>query len=249
MSNRLVVDVGNTNIAYGIFVDGALTKPERIPTVEVVVSSDIDEMLDSYIHRSGKAIDEVVSCCGVARILKVLENSENFSKRKTSYLGGTNTGGAKISYETPETLGPDRIANTIAVSKIYGQPALVIDCGTAINIDFVNAAGEFEGGVISPGLVTARDALAFFAPALPEVENAEPKNLIGRNTVECIQSGVVGGAVALINEVHREVLKENSELLMVVTGGHGKIIHQLIEVDSMHDEWLTLKGLGLADLF
>jgi|APTNR8051073442_1049403.scaffolds.fasta_scaffold77965_1 type III pantothenate kinase len=246
MNSRLVIDVGNTSIAFGLFSNNQLLNPECISTNEVLTSEDIDSFLQSYLSTKTIDFNQVVICCGVARINKILEGCTSFKNLNVSYLSGKNAGGAVINYETPETLGPDRIANTIAAVGLYGSPALVIDCGTAINIDFINSDGEFSGGIISPGLQTSRDALSSHAPALPEVQIKSDAKLIGQNTVECIQSGLIYGAVSLIDYVIREVHKTNQNMWVIVTGGHGSIIDPLLESKTELDEWMTLKGLGLA---
>lgn len=246
MSTRLVVDVGNTNIAFGLFNEGELHFVEHKLTSEVSATSDLEIFLSSYMKISKMVCKEAVISCGVARIQKILEGCKTFKDIDVSYLSGTNARGAILEYETPETLGPDRIANTIAAVQIYGSPTLVIDCGTAINIDFINRDGAFEGGLIAPGIVVSRDALATYAPALPEVEILKPKNFIGRTTVECIQSGLINGAISLIENVINSLRADNNELNIVLTGGHGTLIHRHLEVNSILDEDLTLKGLGMS---
>ncbi len=248
MSSRLVIDVGNTNIDYGIFIDGELSTPESIPTNEILNAQDIENVLGKFLNNLDIIVSEAVICCGVARITSVLQGCTSFENMKVSYLNGKNSGGAKIDYETPETLGPDRVANTIAATQIYGSPVLVVDCGTAINIDLIDRDGQFSGGIIYPGLHTGRDALASHAPALPEVQITGEVKLIGRNTIECIQSGLINGAVALINHVIDEVSNYNEGLIVVITGGHGPIIHPLLHSGTILDVHMTLKGLGLANL-
>ena len=248
MSTRLVIDVGNTSIAFSLFIDGELLAPESVFTNEILNAQDMEKVLGKFLNNLDIEVTQAVICCGVARITSILQGCTTFENMQISYLNGNNSGGAIIDYETPETLGPDRVANTIAATKIYGSPVLVVDCGTAINIDFIDRDGRFSGGIIYPGLHTGRDALASHAPALPEVQITGEAKLIGRNTIECIQSGLINGAVALIDHAVEEVSKDNEGIQVVLTGGHGSIIHPLIRVDAILDVHMTLKGLGLANL-
>lgn len=246
--NRCVIDVGNTSIASALFSDDQILNPTRIDTGEIENLSDVDDLVQQVQKRSSQAYNEIVVCVGVARLRDLMEKYGKQASIKIHFVSGQNSCGAKILYETPETLGPDRIANTIAVTRLFTQPTLVIDCGTAINIDFINSEGHFVGGMIAPGPGTSRDALTHSAPSLPEVPIRAPESLIGTSTMTCIQSGILFGAAALINSVVSQLKQEYGDIQTVVTGGYSNLIFPLIKVEATHDEWLTLRGLGFADI-
>lgn len=244
--SRLVVDIGNTNIAYSIFKAGKLYGPRRVLTSHINEASDLDEKLFELIDDVDYEVSEIVICCGVARIKNILQDLKTFENKHVFFISGSKTGGVKIKYKTPETLGPDRIANTIAAVHNYGSNVLVVDCGTAINIDLVDDEGCFAGGIISPGVETIRDSLCAAAPSLPKVEIISGVKLIGNSTEECIQSGVINGSIALINHVIHISKEEIEDLKIVLTGGNASIIFPEVVSNPILDEWFTLRGLGLA---
>ena len=140
--------------------------------------------------------------------------------------------GAKISYETPETIGPDRVANSIAAQVIYKKNVIVVDCGTAITIDAIDENGIFVGGVIAPGIETQRNSLTQSAPALPEVELSVPDDILGSSS--------------MIDSVVGKISAKNGYNTFVLTGGNSHILKSILETDFIHDDFFTLKGLGLA---
>lgn len=247
-ANRCVIDVGNTSIASALFSSDQVLNPIRIETGEIENVSDVDNLVQQVQMRTSQSFNEIVVCAGVAKLRELIEKYGKQNSIKINFVSGQNLCGAKILYETPETLGPDRIANTIAVTKLFTQPTLVVDCGTAINIDFINLEGQFVGGMIAPGPRTSRDALTHFAPSLPEVPIIAPKSLIGTSTMTCIQSGILLGAAAMIDSVVSQLRYEFGGIKTLVTGGYSNVIFPLIKSEATHDEWLTIRGLGFADI-
>jgi type III pantothenate kinase len=234
--SRLVIDVGNTTIAYGAF-DDDIKNPQRINTDSIQSASDLATIVDSAT--------EIVVACGVERIKELFSELKKYT---FNYVSGTQPGGAIIDYDTPETLGPDRVANAIAARDIPDKPVLVIDCGTAITIDVIDENGTFIGGLISPGLITQRDALVNAAPSLPEVELASPQASIGRDTITSIQAGVIDATARMIDSTIDDFTKKYLIKSVILTGGDSHILFPLLRSHVIHDEWFTLVGLGLAEI-
>jgi type III pantothenate kinase len=242
---RLVIDAGNTTLSHGLY-DGELIMPSRIRSGEIKTTQDFSDLVDDALKASENSIDQIVVCAGVSRIRALIYEYAHVSDIPVHFVYGSNLCGAKISYETPETIGPDRIANAIAAQHIYSKNVIVVDCGTAITIDAINGEGIFVGGIIAPGIETQRNALIQSAPALPEVELTLPDDILGTNTIDCIKSGVLYGASSMIDSVVKKIAAKNGFDTFVLTGGNAHILKPILETDSIFDEFFTLKGLALA---
>lgn len=153
--------------------------------------------------------------------------------------------GMPILYDNPKEVGADRIANAVGAIDLYGGPAIVVDLGTATTFDVISAAGEYAGGAITPGVEISMDALFAHAAALRRVELVEPRHVIGKSTVESIQSGVVYGYVALVDGLCRRIADELGEVTVIATGGLAGLVTPLSETIQHHEPWLTLHGLRL----
>ncbi|MHB8245785.1 MAG: type III pantothenate kinase [Acidimicrobiales bacterium] len=153
--------------------------------------------------------------------------------------------GMPILYDNPKEVGADRIANAVGAIDLLAPPLIVVDLGTATNFDVVSGAGEYLGGAIAPGVEISMDALFDAAAALRRVELVEPRHVIGKSTVESIQSGVIYGYAGLIDGLCRRIMGELGAARVVATGGLAGLICPLSEVISYHEPWLTLHGLRL----
>ena len=244
--SRIVVDVGNTTIAYGLASNEDVTSPSRIATNSVIDASDFVAHITKLIHDNNAQPDQIVACVGVAHLQTALVEAAADMRLTLHLINGTNAGGVTINYETPETLGPDRVANAIAASYLVPLPGLVIDCGTAINIDYINVQGAFCGGAILPGIETARNSLTQHAPNLPKVDLVIPQGLFGTNTVTCIQSGVLNGAASAIDSFIYKARKYHDIENVILTGGNASILLPLLNEEVIFNEWFTLGGLALA---
>lgn len=244
---RLVFDAGNTTLSYALF-DGELIEPKRIRSNEIKTTLDFSNLVDKAQSDCENAIAEIVVCAGVSRIRALIYDFAHDSEIPVHFVYGSNLCGAKISYETPETIGPDRVANAIAAEKTFGSNVIIVDCGTAITVDAIDSKGIFVGGIIAPGIETARNALVQFAPALPEVELSLPQDILGTNTIDCIRSGVLYGASSMIDSVVKKIAAKNGFDTFVLTGGNAHILQAILETEFIYDEFFTLKGLALADI-
>lgn len=159
---------------------------------------------------------------------------------------GTRTG-VPILIDNPKEAGADRIMNTLAAHHLYGGPAIVVDFGTATNIDVVSARGEFLGGAFAPGIEVALDALASRAAQLRNVELTTPRSVIGKSTVEALQSGMIYGVVGQVDALVRRIRAElGTPATTIATGGLAPLVIKESETLDNHEPHLTLIGLRLV---
>ena len=154
--------------------------------------------------------------------------------------------GMPVKYENPAEVGADRIVNGVAAFEKHGGPCIVVDFGTATTYDVVSEKGEFVGGVIAPGLDVSAVGLSRAADRLPRVEIAAPRSVIGKNTVEAIQSGLVFGTAAEVDGVVERIQKELGPATVIATGGLAQVVMPHCHSIDHHDPWLTLQGLRLV---
>ncbi len=154
--------------------------------------------------------------------------------------------GMPILYDNPKDVGADRVANAVGAIDLYGAPSIVVDLGTATTFDAISAAGEYVGGAITPGIEISMEALFEHAAALRRVELVEPRNVIGKSTVESIQSGAIYGYTALVDGMCRRISEELGRSTIIATGGLAGLITPLSEMVQHHEPWLTLHGLRLV---
>ncbi len=154
--------------------------------------------------------------------------------------------GMPILYDNPKEVGADRVANAVGALDLYGGPAIVVDLGTATTFDAISAAGEYVGGAITPGIEISMEALFEHAAALRRVELIEPRNVIGKSTVESIQSGAIYGFTGLVDGMCRRIAAELGPSAIIATGGLARLITPLSEMVQHHEPWLTLHGLRLV---
>ena len=246
----LTVDVGNTNTVLGVFQGDQLISSWRVKTDPRTTS---DELWLQY--RSLVADYEITGlsiCSTVPATLRELRTmiATYFSKIPTTIVEpGTKTG-VPLLVDNPKEIGADRIVNTLAAHTLYGGPAIVVDFGTSTNLDVVSPKGEFLGGALAPGIEISVDALAARAAQLRKVELIRPKNVIGKNTVEALQSGTIFGFAGqvdgLVDRITAELAQSYDEAPTVIaTGGLAPLIIGVAETIDEHEPDLTLIGLRL----
>jgi type III pantothenate kinase len=159
---------------------------------------------------------------------------------------GTRTG-VPILIDNPKEAGADRIMNTLAAHHLYGGPAIVVDFGTSTNLDIVSARGEFIGGIFAPGIEIALDALASRAAQLRKVELVAPRSVIGKSTVEALQSGMIYGVAGQVDGLVRRIRAElDTDAVAIATGGLASVVIKESETLDRHEPHLTLIGLRLV---
>ena len=234
----LTVDIGNTSVHFGVFQGRKLVKEWRVLTERISGDQDIRKWISG-----NPDIRKIVVSSVVPRVNKVIRKWFP----KAVFVEHTNIG-IKMKVAKPSEVGADRLVNALAAYKLYGGPAIVIDFGTATTFDVVSAKGEYLGGAIAPGILLARDALHERTAKLPKIKIAAPRQVIGKNTLEAMRSGLVFGYVAMVEGmVHRLKTQDSHSRLktakVIATGGLAELICKQTKVVDRIDSNLTLKGL------
>ena len=247
----LCIDIGNTNITFGLYEGARLGPRWRIRTIHEKMPDEYGILMDQLFRHRGNRPDQVT---GVALASVVPPLTRTFEQACRDYLdqaplvvdAGVRTG-VRVRYENPrDDVGADRVVNAAAVRVLYGLPACVVDFGTGTTFDAVSAEGDYLGGAIAPGIGIAARALFERTAKLPRVELARPPAAIGRNTVHSIQSGLLFGYVGLVEGmVARFKAELGPETRVVATGGLAEIIASETDVIEVVDPWLTLHGLQI----
>jgi len=248
----LTIDVGNTQTVLGIFDGQALTHHWRISTNDERTSDELALLVADLLRLRGiefhpEQLGIAVSSV-VPRITASLRQmaDEWFGVKAVVLEPGTRMG-MPILYDNPKEVGADRIANAVGAYDLYGGPAIVVDFGTATTLDAISAKGEYLGGAIIPGIEISLDALFARAAALRRIELVEPRNVIGKNTVESMQSGAIYGFTAQVDGLATRMKKElGGTSAVIATGGLAGLIAPLSSTIQYHEPWLTLVGLRIV---
>lgn len=175
--------------------------------------------------------------------------AQALTKRRVIWLTAKSELNIRIDYPAPETIGPDRLANAVAVTELYGTPAVVIDFGTAVTFDIVSAEKAYIGGVIAPGLEAMTNFLYNRTALLPRISLREPRTAIGKSTRDAMLAGAVFGYRGLVREILQRIRAEQfgrEKLHIIATGGYASLIaKQMPEVEAVRGN-LTLEGLRLV---
>lgn len=247
----LAVDAGNTQTVLGLFSGTDLVSQWRMATDARRTGDEHALAVTHLLDLEGIDVAVVVTGIAIASTVPALTPSlrgmaERWFRVPTLVLGPATECGIEILADNPSEVGADRLANTVAAFDRLGGPCLVVDFGTSTNFDVVSPVGDYLGGVIAPGLEVGMDALSDRAAALRRVELVEPRNVVGRSTVECIQSGLLYGHAAMVDGVCRRILAEIGPAPVVATGGLSGLMAPLSEAIEHHEPWLTLHGLRLV---
>ncbi|HVM11932.1 MAG TPA: type III pantothenate kinase, partial [Actinomycetota bacterium] len=154
--------------------------------------------------------------------------------------------GVPVLTDNPREVGADRIVNALAAFSKHGGPAIVVDFGTATTFDAISERGEYLGGVIAPGLQISARALYEHTARLPRVELVPPRSVVGKNTVESVQSGLVFGYASMVDGTVERIAKELGDATVVATGGLAAVVIGECRTIDHHEPWLTLDGLRLV---
>jgi len=246
----LTIDVGNTNTVLGVFKGDELVRSWRVKTDP---RSTADELWLQYRSLvDGYEITGLSVCSTVPATLRELRSmiDDYFSETRVTIVEPGIKTGVPLLVDNPKEIGADRIVNTLAAHTLFGGPAIVVDFGTSTNLDVVSPKGEFLGGALAPGIEISVDALAARAAQLRKVELVRPKNVIGKNTVEALQSGTIFGFAGqvdgLVDRISAELLESYSQAPTVIaTGGLAPLIIGVSETIGHHEPDLTLIGLRL----
>jgi type III pantothenate kinase len=247
----LTVDVGNTNIVLGLYSGTELIGDWRMRTDAQMTA---DELALTMRGLLGPHADSVTGISALSTVPAVLRELRVMLARyyprvpKVVVEPGVRTG-VPLLVDNPREVGADRLVNTLAAHHLHQTACVVVDFGTSTNVDVISARGEFLGGAFAPGIEISVDALADRAAALRKVELVAPRSVIGKNTVECLQSGILYGFAGQVDGLVRRIVKELSgdgPVNVLATGGLAPLVISESETITEHVPDLTLLGLRLA---
>src|SRR6059036_3709081 len=247
----LVADVGNTNTKIGVFDGRTLVVSWRLTSRREQTADEYGLFIETLLRTRGiepRQIDGVALSNVVPPVQQTLESmcEKYFGVAPHSVEPGVNVA-MPLAVDNPREVGADRITKSVAAVALYGPPLIVVDLGTATTFDCVNAAGEFVGGAIAPGIATATEALISRAARLYRVEFVRPKDAIGRNTVTNIQSGIVYGYAGLVDGIVERMRREmDGTVSVIATGGLAPLIADVAKSIQHVNPDLTLEGLRLV---
>lgn len=245
----LAIDIGNTNIKYGVWDGENLKASFRVAsrlsrTADEYGSVLVNLLLNSDIKKTD--VDGII----VSSVIPTLNYTmchmcEYFFGITPMMVGPGVKTGINIKTENPKEVGADRIVNNVAAYKKYGGPVIVIDFGTATTFNVVDGSGAFIGGVIAPGIKTALEGLVSSTAQLPMIELVSPKTAIAKNTETNMQAGIIFGFSGLVDNIVGKIKKElgDTDVKVVATGGLGEIIAKETKNITVVDRTLTLFGL------
>ncbi|MBO0841197.1 MAG: type III pantothenate kinase [Sciscionella sp.] len=270
----LCIDVGNTNIALGLYAGEELIRDWRIRTDARCTA---DELALTVRGLLGDAADDITGISAlstvpaVLRELRVMLDKYYSAVPRVIIEPGVRTG-VPLHVDNPKEVGADRVINTVAAHYLFATACIVVDFGTSTNIDVISAKGEFLGGAFAPGIEISVDALAARAAALRKVELVRPRSVIGKNTVECLQSGIFYGFAGQVDGLVRRITAElhdgvhragpgeqaggvnragpgkqtGDPVAVIATGGLAPLVVAESETIEHHLPNLTLLGLRLV---
>jgi len=246
----LVIDVGNTNMVLGIYRGDTLLENWRVETRASRTEDELGILLRQLFGVAGVDIADVknviVSCVVPPMLRSIRVMTQRYLNLEPLIVGpGTKTG-MPIRYENPREVGADRIVNAVAAYEQVKSELIIVDFGTATTFDAVSRSGEYLGGAICPGLVVSTEALFQRASKLPRVQVAEPKQVIGRTTVDSLTSGIFYGAVGMVDTIVAGMKVElGGEPRVFATGGLATLIASKSESIDVVAPMLTLEGLRI----
>lgn len=246
----LVVDVGNTNIVLGVYKNDKLIKNWRISTNKNKTEDDYGielRVLFEYAQLKMEEVRGIVISSVVPPLMGALE------RMAVSYFGiaplivgpGIKTN-VPIKYDNPREVGADRIVNAVAAIELYGGPLIIVDFGTATTFCAINHEGIYMGGAIAPGIGISTEALVSHAAKLPRIELIKPRTVIGKNTINSMQSGIIYGYVGQVDGIVQRMKEEMGRNPKVIaTGGLAELISQESKTIDIVNPNLTLEGLRI----
>ena len=248
----LAVDVGNTHTVIGVFKGDDLVDHWRIGTDDRRTADELALMFQGFLGLHGMSFERhVTGVCVGSVVPTVTQALREMTRRYFHYNAvvvepGVRTG-VPILTDNPKEVGADRIVNAVAAVHLYGGPCVVVDFGTATTFDAISEKGEYLGGAIAPGIGISVEALSAAGAQLRKVELAKPRNVVGKSTVEALQSGIVYGFAGQIDGIVERMVKElGGNARVVATGGLAPVVLDASTMVDVHEPWLTLVGLRLV---
>ncbi len=241
----LAIDVGNSNLFIGLFDGDRLLSTWRLTTDRRTADEygiPIKALVDNH---------KITQFCAAGVVPFVVQQLAEMSQRvfglEAISLSGHNGDLLPVDVDNPNEVGIDRILNAVAAVPKYGKPLIIVDMGTATTFDVIDANGAYVGGVIAPGIYISADALFRNTALLPKVPLVAGQKIIGRNTITCVQAGIVRGQAALVQSVVEKIRDEMGVCARVIaTGGAAPVILPHVEILETYDPELILHGIRIA---
>lgn len=245
-----MIDIGNTNTVLGLYENDILKKHWRVTSRFLHTEDEIWVVIDSFLKLNkmdSKTIKGVCISSVVPEQTRVYRRmSEKYLSCKPMHISPDLNLGLDILYQDPYAVGADRICNAVAGKKKYGVPLIVLDFGTATTFDCINRNGDYMGGVICPGIESAASVLHHKAAKLPKIELIFPPHVIGLNTEESMQSGIMFGSLELIEGMIKKIKNElEGKPKVIATGGLAHTIAKRTKAIDIVDENLIIEGIYL----
>ncbi|MEG9430140.1 MAG: type III pantothenate kinase [Christensenellaceae bacterium] len=247
----LVIDVGNTNIKYGVWKDDNMLASFRVSSRISRTADEYGSVLVNLLGDSGikkTDVDGIIVSSVIPTLnYTICHMCEYFFGISPLMVGPGVKTGLNIKVENPKEVGADRIVNSVAAYKKHGGPVIVIDFGTATTFNVIDGSGAFIGGVIAPGIKTSLTGLVSSTAQLPMIELVPPKKVVAKNTETNMQAGIIFGFAGLVDNIVGKIKKElgDENVKVIATGGLGEIIAKETKSISVVDRTLTLFGLKL----
>lgn len=253
----LAIDVGNTNLSLAVFegqgADAEVVLRRRMRTDPRLTSDEIALTVNGLLGRHAERISAISA---LSTVPSVLRETRMMLDRywpdvpQVVVAPGVRTG-VPLQVDNPKEVGADRVMNALAAHHLFACPTIVVDFGTSTKVDVVTGGGEFLGGAIAPGIDISVDALTAAGAALRKVELVRPRSVIGKSTVECLQSGVIFGFAGQVDGLVRRVQRElpefaGDDVAVVATGGLAELVIDECETITDHEPDLTVTGLRLV---
>lgn len=261
---HLCIDVGNTQIALGLYPEPDPAAPDdlspgtahswRMRTEPRMTADELEVAIYAMLGDLAPAVTGICALSTVpalSRELRVMLE-RRADRMPTLVVGPGVRTGVPLMVDHPREVGADRVVNTLAAHQMFGTSCVIVDFGTSTNIDVVSARGEFLGGALAPGIEISMEALANRAAALRTVELIAPRSVIGKNTVECLQAGVIFGFAGQVDGLVRRIVAElgpsAGPVTVLATGGLSQLMRGESETIEHFVPELTLFGLRLTYL-
>lgn len=248
----LAIDIGNTNITFGVFREAELLFTFRLTTDLPRTSNEFGEAIVEVLTRHGvteRDIHDVIIASVVPKVMYSLVSSIRKYFGRSPYVVGNGTvSGIRIDAANPSEIGTDRIVDAVGAYEIYGGPVIVIDFGTATTYDLVTGEGVFAARVTCPGIKISARALWSSAAQLPGIEIKKPDTILAKNTISSMQAGLIFGAIGQAEYIVRKIREESGieNIRVVATGGLGRCVSDATDAIDIYDPNLTLQGTRLV---
>lgn len=247
----LVIDVGNTNITYGVYKEKELVATFRMTTKQARTSDEYGMSIMELLRINSvekEDLEGTIIASVVPNVMHSLTGAvTRYLKTPPLIVGPGVKTGIKVVTENPRQIGADRIVDAVAAYEIYGGPVLVLDFGTATTYDLVSEDGSFVACIIAPGIRISAKALWEGTAKLPEVEIKKPKSILAQETISSMQAGLIYGQIGQTEYIVSQVKKASGydDLKVVATGGLGRLISEETESIQFYNSTLTLDGLRM----